>query len=127
MALLVPNTGEVWFLTKALANNTTLHLFSGETVPAETDTAATYTEITITGYAAKTLTGGSWTIATDASGVSTASYAAQTFDFTAGGSIAGYMVKDGTTVIWAERFSDGPYTIPSGGGKLEITPTISAD
>src|SRR3990167_1635806 len=78
-------------------NNLTLKLFTSNTTPADTDTAATYTEATGGGYAAKTLTNGSWTI-TIGNDPSDAVYAQQTWTFTGqlsgGASIYGYYVVD---------------------------------
>lgn len=128
MSLLVPNVGETLML-KLILNNATqgdvkLHLYSNDVTPAEADTVASYT--LVTDPAAKTLTGSSWDTSTTAG---TASYAQQIFTYSGAGTAYGYVVTDnaGTTLLWAERFSDGAYTIPSGGGTIKITPTISID
>ena len=128
MALLVPNVGETKMLDLILNNATQgdvkLHLYSDDITPAEADTVASYT--LVTDPAAKTLTGASWDTTTTAG---TASYAQQTFTYTAAGTAYGYIVTDnaGTTLLWAEKFTDGPYTIPSGGGTIKVTPQISLD
>ena len=43
-------------------------------------------------------------------------------------SVYGYFVTNnaGTVLLWAERFTDGPYNLPSGGGSIKITPSIEA-
>ena len=60
MAFLVPNPGETlvvgMIVNKTAPENLVLKLFKSNTTPAETDTAATYTEADFTGYAAITLT-----------------------------------------------------------------------
>lgn len=66
MALVFPNVGEGIAL-KALVNHTppqnlSLRLFSNNITPAETDTAATFTEATGGGYAPKALAGASWVV-----------------------------------------------------------------
>ena len=127
-ALLVPNVGEVQLLEVALNGGTQgdqkLRLFQNDYTPAEASILTNFTESTGTGYAALTLTSGSWTIAT-VTGTTTATYAQQTFTFTATGtSIYGYYIVDidGTTLLWAERFA-GAEPIYSG-KVLKITPTI---
>jgi hypothetical protein len=131
MALLVPNVGEGLMLEhitgKTAVENLLLKLFQSNTTPGETDTAGTYTEATFTGYAAKTLTGASWTITTGAP--TYASYAEQTFTSTAGSqnqAIYGYYVVGATsgTLYWSERFTDGPYTIVNNGDAIKVTPYI---
>ena len=67
MALVVVNNGEsiaLQLITNKLVTpeNLILKLYTSNTTPAETDTAATYTEATGFGYGAITLTGASWTV-----------------------------------------------------------------
>jgi len=140
MALLVPNVGETEMLNRILGKNSSpaglsLKLFESDTTPAETDTHTSYTEPNDTSYAAASLSGASWTITTDGGGVTEASYAQQTFTFAGEGSaqnIYGYFVTTtdsgaATVLLWAERFTDGPYTIPTGGGTIRITPKVRLD
>lgn len=134
MPLVCPNVGAQELLRRALNYSATgdvkLKLFKSNTTPAETDTTATYTEADFTGYAEKTLTGASWTVtnADPASG----SYAEQTFTSSAGSqnqAVYGYYVVNsaGTVLLWAERFSDGPYTIVNNGDAIKVTPVITLD
>lgn len=134
MALLVPNDGEEdalnYFVNKASPQNLVLCLFKSNTTPAETDTTATYTEADFTGYASVTLTGASWTVTPGAP--SSAAYAQQTFTSSAGGQnqpVYGYFLKRVTSgkIAYAERFSDGPYTIVNNGDAIKVTPTVTAD
>ncbi len=131
MSLLVPNTGEAALLNlilgKATAGNLVLHLYTNDVTPGETNTVASFTESTAAGYASKTLTASSWTVAT-ADGVTTATYAAQLFQYTAAETVYGYYVTDaaGTTLLWAERFTE-TFTAGSSGGGLYLTPTFSLD
>ena len=130
MALLVTNEGELIAL-KALVNHTaqssnlTLKLYKSNTTPAEGDTAATYTEADFTGYSAATLTGASWVVSGNP-----VTYAKQTFTSSAGSqsqSVYGYFILAGATLVYAERFSDGPYVIVNNGDKIEVTPSLGAD
>lgn len=133
MALLVPNVGETILLSyltnKDAPEDLVLRLFTSNTTPAEGDTAGTYTEATGAGYASKTLAGAAWTVTGGAP--SDASAAQQTFAFTGalGASVYGYYFTRLTTadLVWAERFTDGPYAINNNGDEIRITPTITLD
>lgn len=133
MALVVPNGGEVIALSylvgkTASTEGLTLRLFTNNATPGETDTAATYTEATGNGYAAIGLTGSSWSVSAGAP--STASYAQQTFTFSGAlGNVYGYYMTRTTTgdLVYAERFSDGPYAIANNGDQIKITPAITMD
>lgn len=136
MSLLVPNVGEQEMLDaitgKAAADATLLlKLYKSNTTPGETDTAATYTVATFTGYSNVTLTNSSWNAAT-AGAPSYADYAQQTFTSSADQStenIYGYYVVGGSDTIlrWAERFSDAPNPITNNGDLIKITPKITLD
>ena len=131
MALVVVNNGEsiaLQLLTNKLATpeNLILRLFTSNTTPAETDTAATYTEATGNGYAAITLTGASWTV----SGTTQIAYAEQTFTFTGAlGNVYGYYMTRATSayLIYAERFTGAPFNIANNGDQIKVTPVITAD
>ena len=114
-------------VNKTAPQNLILKLFKSNTTPGETDTEATYTEADFTGYSNITLTGSSWGTASS----STIAYAKQTFTSSAGSqnqAVYGYYIVQATSgkLMWAERFSDGPYNIANNGDKIEVTPTISA-
>lgn len=134
MALLVPNTGEVIALealvNKTAPQNLVLRLYENNYTPTEADTAASYTEATFTGYSALTLTGSSWGAASPGAPSSIA-YAQQTFTSSASQSklVYGYYLTQASsgTLVYAERFSDGPYAITNNGDQVKVTPTITAD
>jgi hypothetical protein len=133
MALLVPDVGEQEMLGRILNKNTPydvkLHLYTNNKTPAEGDTAGDYSESSGTGYGAITLANADWSITTT-TGTTTAEHSQVTFTYTgAEPEIYGYYVTDGNagTLLWAERFSDGPYAIPSGGGSVKITPKIELE
>lgn len=134
MTLLVPNAGEGRalnnFLNKVAPQDQTMILYKSNTTPAETDTAGSYTESTFTGYAAKSLTGASWTITEGAP--TEAAAAAQTFTSSAdqaSENAYGYMFKQTTSgiILWAERFAAAPYAIANNGDNIVITPKITFD
>lgn len=134
MTLLVPNTGEVIALEYLVNKNATQRdliygLFATNVTPAETDTAGTYTEAAGGGYAAKTLTGASWTV--NGGAPSEASYAQQTWTFTGAlttnATIYGYFVIRATDVdlVLAETFTS--FTPANNGDQILLTPKITAD
>lgn len=134
MTLLVPNNGEgdalSYFVNKSAPQDLVLRRYSNNVTPAETDTAASYTEAAFTGYAALQLAGAGWTITEGAP--SSAAHAQQTFTSTAGAqsvSCYGYYMTRLTSgrIALAERFTDGPYTIVNNGDQIKITPQITQD
>lgn len=132
MTLLVPNNGEgdalAYALNKSTPENVVLRLYTNNITPAETDTAATYTEAAGFGYASVTLVGANWTIVEGAP--SEASYAEQTFTFTGAlGNVYGYYQTRLTSGrIWlAERFTTGPFNIQNNGEQIKVTPKVTAD
>lgn len=127
--LVVPNVGEGRmlhnFLNKTAAEDQTVKLYVNNITPSETDTDSTYTEMSTQGYADKDLTGASWSVTEGAP--SFGSYAQQvwTFDGTGGTTnVYGYYVVQQSSgiLLWAERFSDGPYTVTNNGDQIKITP-----
>lgn len=133
MTILVPNTGEVIALSllvnKTTPENLVYRLFATNVTPAETDTAASYTEAAGGGYAALTLTGASWTVTGGAP--STAAYAQQTYTFTGvlttNTTIFGYYVTQAIsgTLVLAETFTS--FTPAANGDNIKLTPQITAD
>ena len=134
MAVLTPNNGEgdalAAIVAKAAAENLVLRLFQNNITPGETDTAATYTEATFTGYAAITLTPANWTITEGAP--SNAAYPLQTFTSSAAQALQnvyGYYLTRVTSgrIAWAERFTDGPYPIANLNDAVKVTPIYTGD
>jgi hypothetical protein len=147
MALLAGNQGEVLMLKRILGNqksgdttgdSVTLRLYDNNYTPVEGDTWLAFSQSGGSGYAAieipgDTVGGSGWTYATGAGDTTSAVYAQQTFTYSGGDTLYGYYVttRDGatgdTTVLWAEEFTDGPYTIPAGGGTVKVTPKLQLD
>jgi hypothetical protein len=134
MALLVPNSGEGLLLQYALndaaSENQSLRLYKNNITPGETDTAGTYTVADFTGYSNISLTGTSWTVTPGAP--TEGAYAQQTFTSSAdqaSQSIYGYYVVGASsgTLLWAERFTNGPYAIANNNDSIAITPKITLD
>ncbi len=110
------------FLGKTAFATLTSRLFTNNHTPAVTDTAGTYTECALTGYAAVDHVPASWT-GSAAAGVATYTHTTITFTFGAyagGTTIYGYFVTvPGPIGILAELLSV-PYVVPAGGGSLTI-------
>lgn len=133
MTLVAPDISEVTLLklivNKQSNGNLILKLFNNDITPGESTPAPGAgpgpIETTATGYSAITLTGSSWTVATSL-GVTTAQYPQQTFTLTTSANIYGYYITtSGGDLLWLERFSGAPYSLPISGGTISITPKIT--
>ena len=139
MALVVPNTGDVLML-KYIVNQLkqdgsagdpggerVLRLYTNNYSPAKSTVIGDLTETTISGYTEITVTGSNWTVATSG-GTNSAVYSEQTFTFTTAATIYGYYITTSEltpSLLWVERFSTAPFTLPAGGGEIAITPRIT--
>lgn len=133
MPLKVPNALEIEVLTSLLTSALTLKLYSNNVTPADSDTAATYTEVSGGGYASKPLTFANWTITGGAPTV--ALYGTtQVWTFTGPlnppNTCYGYFVtrnSDGK-LMWAERFAASvvPFS-PVNGSIIRILPRFTAE
>ena len=132
MALNFPDTGEnlslEMIVNKTAPQNLVLKLFKNNITPSDTDTAATYTEATFTGYSAIPLTGASW----NAASAGTITYSAQqTFTCTGASadSIYGYYVVQSSSgiLLYSERDASAPFAVSNSGDAVKLTPSISAN
>lgn len=129
MALVVPNITEQAVLEDFLeTEDLFLRLYSNNVTPAETDTAATFTQVTGGGYAEITLDKDDWTITPGAP--TFAVQVSKSFNFTgatnAPGTIYGYYVVNGAGVLqWEERFpgANVPFS-PVLGSVINIIPRM---
>lgn len=132
MPLISPDLGEVallqYIVNMVPPTNPVMHLYTNNYTPNENATLATLAEASQSGYAPITLVGSNWTT-TLVTGSSTAVYSEQTFSFTTGVNVYGYFVTDttGTKLLWLERFSGAPFTLPSGGGTIAITSRVTLE
>lgn len=129
MALVTPVQGEAILLQRFLSVDTTLRLFTNNYTPDDSTTEASVTEMSGYGYSAIALSSASWSYQT-ATSPAEASYAQQTFTLTSGPVDAyGYYVTQDSDdkLLWAEKFTDGPYSIPAAGGTVRVTPKFNAD
>jgi hypothetical protein len=132
MALLVPNAAETImlanFLNKTAPQDLTLKLYTNNVTPAEADTEASYTEAAGNGYAAVDLVAANWVLTGGAP--SSAAYPQVTYTFTGAlGNVYGYFVvqKVSGKLMWAEKFTNGPYNIQNNGDQIKVTPNITLE
>ena len=132
MALVTPNASEVDWLENRLnitaPQTALLKLYTNNKTPAETDTEADYTEAAGFGYAAVSLTPGNWVLTPGAPTL--AAYPLVTFTFTGAlGNVYGYYMVQTTSgkIMWAERFSDGPYNVVNNGDQIKVTPKVTLE
>lgn len=130
MALTLADVGAdailgTFFNGSPVLGNLTLRLFVDDQALADTLVAGDLVEADGGGYAAKTLTHGSWTLTTG-NDPSDVVYAAQEFTFTGAlttnPTIYGYYVTNAAgTLLWAERLA-AAFTPAANGDKLTVTP-----
>jgi hypothetical protein len=127
--LVVSDSSEVlmlqYILNKSNPSNLTIHLYSNNVTPGESSTITTFTEVTGFGYNPIALIPANWTIVID--DFAKGEHTEVTWTFTgAAGAIYGYYVTRQTgELMWAERFTNGPYTINTSGDEIRVTPRLS--
>ena len=127
LTLLKYIVGKITNVPSGATSGQILHLYSNNYSPdSNAIYPASFTEVSIAGYTAQTLTYTNWTWTTDSSGYATAYYGSEiTFSFTAGGSIYGYYVTDNSQLLWCEQFAGAPFTMPSpSGGTIAVQPQL---
>ena len=132
MALVVGNTAEVimldYILNRDAPEDLVIRLYSNDQTPVEADVIGDYTEVTGGGYASVALTSGSWSITPGDPSV--ADYPQVTWTFTGSvGNVYGYYVNrtTGGELMWAERFTNGPFNIQNNGDEIRVTPRLSLE
>lgn len=108
------------------AGSPVLHLYSNDVTPTDSTVLGNLTEVSgTTGYAAITLTSANWTT-TQVAGVTTAVYSERTFTFGTVATCYGYYITDTSgNLLWLERFTGAPFSIPADGGTISITNKIT--
>jgi hypothetical protein len=88
---------------------------------------ASLTQCTSSGYAPITLVSTNWTTTqTNPAGITTGIYSQQTFTFNTNAIAYGYYVTDTlNNLLFLERFSGAPFSLPDGGGTVAISPKIT--
>lgn len=135
MALVVPNSSESIILQYITNNdapeNISILLFANNVIPDESSTTATFTEVADgNGYTTGGIafTPASWSIAVG--NPSQASHIEVTWTFTGVvGLVYGYYVtrNTGGELMWAERFSNGPFDIQTNGDEIKVTARLTLE
>lgn len=132
MALLITELGQqrclAAIVNKSPAEDMVLRLFVNDKQPGAGDVATDYSEADFAGYAQLILSGARWRIL---SGDRVAAiFPEQIFVNATRRELAqevfGYYVtqtKSGI-LMWAERFSDGPYAVGNEGDQIRVTPRL---
>jgi hypothetical protein len=132
MALVVPNASEVlmleYILNKTAPQDLTVRLYDNDITPDESTTELTLNEVAGNGYAPKILTAANWDI-TPGNPSEAVYNVEQVFTFTgAAGNIYGYYVtRTGGELMWAERFTGGPFDVQVAGSEIRITLRFTAE
>lgn len=131
MALVAPyQKGEILLLQYIVgmvnADNPVLHLYSNNITPSDSTVIGDLTEVDpLTDYTAITLLSANWTT-TQVGGITTAVFSEQTFTFGTDATAWGYYITDESNqLLWLEKFSGSPFSIPDGGGTISITTKLT--
>jgi len=138
MALVVPNDSEVIMLQYITNNdapeNISILLYRNNVTPNESSTVATFTEVlNESGYTTggQSLTPASWSIVSGNPSQAEHTEIVWTFTgpLTAPGDVYGYYVTrdTGGELLWAERFTNGPFNITTNGDEIKITPRLTLE
>lgn len=132
MALVVGNLAEVvmlnYIVNKDAPEDLVIKLYINDQTPIETDIVGDYTEATGGGYAQVALTAGSWAVTSGTP--SSADYPQITWNFTGSvGNVYGYYIVRaiGGELMWAERFTNGPFNIQNNGDVIRVTPRLTLE
>lgn len=132
MTLVVPNTSEIiileYILNKATPEDLDIKLYTNDVTPTESDTAVTYIEAVGGGYSPIQLASSSWSITPG--GPTSAEHTQVSWTFTGTvGLIYGYFITRRTSgeLMWAERFTNGPYNVQINGDVIRITPRLNLE
>jgi hypothetical protein len=131
MTLVLPDVGECEVLECAFKDTTPealiLRLYANNYDPIKTSVAASFTEVSGGGYAAKNLTRAGWGSAVAGSPSHIPYGTQQVFSFTGTVSVVGYYLVGATsgTLYWAERFYAGAGQTFNAGETLSFTPDVT--
>lgn len=139
MTLIVPICGEFRMLNHILnvgsaQENPVLRMFTNSTNPSNGEEIGSYTQLTSGAWlhgnsVFSVLSGPGWTLTSGTP--SQGAFAERPFMFVESfGNVYGYYVvhsatAGGPTLLWAERFTGGPYNIVNSGDQIKITPVFT--
>lgn len=123
-----PDAGLLKLLDLIVANNLKLHIFVNNVTPSDSTVLGGLTEASWTGYAAQTLSAGSWVSLGVTGHIGTYVYPTCTFSNTGGSSqnaYGWYITDNGGTILIAVGLFDGaPVSLPATTGTYSFIPTI---
>jgi|APGre2960657505_1045072.scaffolds.fasta_scaffold32005_2 hypothetical protein len=127
MALIVPDVGKVellkYMLKVSTSQNQILHLYSNDPTISDLTVLEDLNEVSGSGYSSISINGTSWTVNPTNTA---ASYPDQTFSLTGAIVAYGYFVTNADgDLLWCERFTNAPFSIPISGGQIAIALNIS--
>ena len=105
-----------------------LRLFITDRTPSKGDTIEQLEELSGSGYAPIVLEADDWTIDFSSGETKLSLSSTKTFTLTAAvPEVHGYMITDPDKIfiLYAEKFSDGPYVVPGGGDTIDIDATFT--
>ena len=135
MALICPAEGEDVLLARILnvSPDDKIILFSNDLTPSDTTVFGDLSQPTGGGYAVITLSG-SWSISAGTGNYShpttvTVNFVNDGVTSPAAWNVYGYAVINdaGNKILWAERFSGAPFSVPSTGGTISIAVKITLE
>jgi len=132
MALVVPNSAEIFILGYILKQQTPedldIRLYVNDHIPSEADTVTNYIEASGANYAPIQLQSSQWSITPGTPTVAQHPQVAWTFTGPVG-NVYGYYITRRVSgdLVWAERFTNGPYNIQNNNDQIRITPRLTAD
>jgi hypothetical protein len=120
MSAVITNIGEDNIIKRIIdakdTNILVLRLFSNNYTPTEGSIKKNFKEVNVDGYNKVNMHSAAWVKNADSFEYN------QVFEFNKKTDpIYGYYVTDGSKVVFAERFLDGPYNIKKKGDKIELT------
>lgn len=133
MALIVANSAELfilgYILNKQVPEDIDIRLYVNDYIPTEADTVANFIEAVGGGYAKIELSPAQWAISPGNPSVAQHPQVSWTFTGGSVGQVYGYYVTRRTSndLVWAERFTNGPYNIQSANDQIRVTPRLTAD
>jgi hypothetical protein len=132
MTLIIPSISDETILKfifgKISASETqTLRLFANNHNPSKNTTLSNLSEANQSGYNSINLNASNWVVVTTG-GVTTALYPESTFTFTGSAQVYGYYVTTNVGgnnyLLWVEKFTNAPFTLPSNGGSISVNLNI---
>lgn len=128
MTSFFPDEGLIKMLQLVVANNLKLHVFTNNITPSDNTVLSGVTEAAWTGYAAITLSSGSWVSLGVSGHIGALAYPTVTFSNTSGSPVTayGWYITDNavTMLIAVGLFDSSPITIAATTGTYSFIPTL---